>query len=103
MNGLTKRKSPDQPPRGGGGHPAALGGRPRAAYLCGVLCLLSHFGLRIPVFTTLALLLASASLGLSAQVPLGTAGGDPYSIVNSKHNLSISGPGTVRASTEGEI
>ena len=28
---------------------------------------------------------------------------DPFSIVNSKHNLSISGPGTIRAATEGDV
>jgi predicted CXXCH cytochrome family protein len=33
----------------------------------------------------------------------GAAVAEPYSVVNSKHNLSISGPGTVRAATEGEV
>jgi predicted CXXCH cytochrome family protein len=35
--------------------------------------------------------------------PAAAAAGDPYSIINSKHNLSVSGPGEVRAAAEGEV
>jgi predicted CXXCH cytochrome family protein len=34
---------------------------------------------------------------------LRAAAPDPFSVVNSKHNLSISGPGNVRAATEGDV
>jgi len=49
------------------------------------------------------LLLPGLALLVLQATPLHAAVGDPYSIVNSKHNLSISGPGAVRASTEGDI
>jgi predicted CXXCH cytochrome family protein len=62
-------------------------------------------GLRTSEFTPHELLVAAilASLFLVHATTLTAAAGDPYSIVNSKHNLSISGPGTVRANTETEI
>jgi predicted CXXCH cytochrome family protein len=65
----------------------------------------SAFGLRPSDFAPLRLLVPPALLVLLLlhPAPLTAAVGDPYSIVNSKHNLSISGPGTVRANTEGEI
>jgi predicted CXXCH cytochrome family protein len=44
-----------------------------------------------------------ALFAILLATPTFAATGDPYSIVNSKHNLSISGPGEVRAATEGEI
>jgi hypothetical protein len=42
-------------------------------------------------------------LSLLRPAPLSAAAVNSYSIVNSKHNLSISGPGSVRAASEGDI
>ena len=53
-----------------------------------------------------ALSLSSVALALAWlpwQAAQAAVTGDPYSIVNSEHNLSISGPGTVIAETEGDI
>lgn len=47
--------------------------------------------------------LLSALCFLLSAFPSPAAAPDPYSIVNSKHNLSISGPGNVRATTESDI
>ena len=44
-----------------------------------------------------------AVLSVLRPSPINAAAVTPYSIVNSKHNLSISGPGGVRAATEGDI
>ena len=53
------------------------------------------------------LLLAVGWVGLGlwrpAAVNAAAAAATPYSIVNSKHNLSVSGPGSVRSTTEGEV
>ncbi len=76
------RRGPNRPSDFG---PRASGFRPGRLFLTGGLALLA---------------------GLSAlrPVPINAAAGSaPYSIVDSKHNLSISGPGEVRATTEGDI
>ena len=53
----------------------------------------SAFGLRTSDFSPRRLFLATALFVCLAPAPSPAAVGDPYSIVNSKHNLSISGPG----------
>ncbi len=57
---------------------------------------LRSFGLRLSDFQLCGVLLLFTSLAC-----LGADG--PQSIVNSKHNLSMSGPGEVRSTTEGDI
>ena len=43
------------------------------------------------------------ALWLLQPATVRAAAADPYSVVNSKHNLAVSGPGAVRAATEGDV
>jgi predicted CXXCH cytochrome family protein len=65
----------------------------------------SDFGFRISAFPPLGLLVAGGCVVLSVlrPAPMEAAAVTPYSIVVSKHNLSVSGPGSVHAATEGDV
>ena len=61
------------------------------------------FGLGASQWLAHGLLVGGVVMLLLVRSTLVSTAATPYSVVNSKHNLAVSGPGGVRAATEGDL